>query len=187
MILPGTEFSQAPGAVPMTVIRSILAIFVGLILMGITVPLVEAVGHGSYPIPTEINETAARYDETRSAVAEGTADGRDLADARAAFRDAVSSHVETAPIGALLFVVASWVVGGFVGALAAAVLAGRWRIPIAIVVGLLDVMGILAVVVEIPHPVWMTVLGVIGTMVAVILAGGLAQRMAGFRPAPEAG
>lgn len=161
----------------MAIVRSILAIFVGLILMGVTVSLVESVGHGSYPIPPELNELSTRYAEARVAAVEGTATADDVAAARAAFRDAVAGYIETAPPGALVFVVVAWILGGFVGAGAAAFLTTQWRIPVAVIVGLFDVLGILAIVVEIPHPVWMTVLGVIGTMAAALLAAVLVVKI----------
>lgn len=167
----------------MAIFRSILAVFVGLILMGVTVALVESIGHGSYPIPPELNELSTRYAEARVAAVEGTATADDAAAARSAFRDAVSGYIETAPLGALLFVVAAWISGGFVGAAVAAFLTTQWRIAVAIVVGLFDVLGILAIVVAVPHPVWMTLLGIIGTMVASLLAGVLVERAPSSRRA----
>jgi len=70
--------------------RSILAVVAGALLAFILIYLVEAIGHVVYPIPSDLdlNNPAA-----------------------------ISSYVKTAPIGALLFVLAAWAVGTFFGAL----------------------------------------------------------------------
>jgi hypothetical protein len=63
------------------------------------------------------------------------------------------------PVGALALVLAGWVVGALDGGLVAASIAKR-RAP-AIVVGALVALGALAMVAMVPHPLWMSIAGVL--------------------------
>ena len=167
----------------MKTVRSILAVFVGLILLSITADLIEQVGRSVYPIPSTVENARARYAETLESFEGGTSAAEDVAAARKDLRDALVEYLASAPVGALAFIVFAWIAGGFIGATVAAFLAPVWRIPTVIAIGLLEAVGIIAMVLEVPHPVWMTLLGIIGTVMASLLAGVLVGRAASSRRA----
>ena len=170
----------------MTIVRSILAVFVGLILLSISADLVEQVGRSVYPIPSAVEQARIRYAETLESHESGIAGAGEVAEARGGLRDAVVEYLGSAPAGALVFVVISWIIGGFVGAAVAAFLTPVWRIPTVVVIGVLEAVGIVAMVLEVPHPTWMVVVGLIGAMAATVLAGILVDRVATSRNATPA-
>ena len=99
----------------MLIVRTLGAVLAGLILMGITVVLVETVGYSTYPVPESLDDASARYAEAQVAALEGTAEADEVQGAKEALRAAIADYIETAPTGALLFVVFAWIAGGFVG------------------------------------------------------------------------
>ena len=125
----------------MTIVRSILAVFVGLILLSISADLVEQVGRSVYPIPSAVEQARIRYAETLESHESGIAGAGEVAEARGGLRDAVVEYLGSAPAGALVFVVMSWIIGGFVGAAVAAFLTPVWRIPTVVVIGVLETRG----------------------------------------------
>ena len=120
-------------------VRNIIAGFAGIIIAGLLVWLVEMLGHAVYPPPTDLN----------------------FADA-----DAMRAYVDTVPVGALLFVGAAWFVGTLGGTLAACKLGGFKPAIYALVVGGLMLVATAANLIMIPHPLWFSVLGVIGIVAA---------------------
>jgi hypothetical protein len=80
--------------------------------------------------------------------------------------------METIPLGAKLIVMAGWV---------AARLAGRSPLRHAGAIGVLGVVGAVATMLMIPHPLWMWVVGLIAFPAAAYLAG----LVAGRQPAPS--
>lgn len=86
----------------------------------------------------------------------------------------LKAHAESAPTGALLLVLAGWIVAPFVGGLVATRVANKGRRQYAwVIVALLSSLTI-ATLVAIPHPAWMIVAAVIG----VPSAGWWAARLA---------
>ena len=74
--------------------------------------------------------------------------------------DQLAAYVARAPLAAMALVVASWVLGAFAGGWVAAKVARDHPLFAALVIGLLVLAGVIANNTMIPHPVWMTVLGV---------------------------
>jgi MFS family permease len=86
----------------------------------------------------------------------------------------VAAFVATLPIAALLLVLAGWVLGALFGGHVAARLARKPR-P-ALVVGIVIVVGVIVNAVMIPHPLWMTIAGVLLPVPAAWLGARLATR-----------
>jgi hypothetical protein len=112
-------------------LRSILAVLAGLVVAWITVSLFEFASMHTFPPPP----------------------GVDVRDPQQ-----VAALVSRMPAGALALVLAGWVVGAFDGGLVAALIAKR-RVP-AVVVGALVALSALAMVMMVPHPLWMSIAGV---------------------------
>lgn len=88
----------------------------------------------------------------------------------------VAAFVATLPVAALLLVLAGWVLGALIGGYVAARIARRLR-P-ALTVGIVIVVGVIANAVMIPHPLWMTITGVLLPVPAAWLGARLATRRA---------
>jgi hypothetical protein len=116
-------------------LKNIVAGFAGLIVAGLLVLLVEMLGHTVYPPPADLN----------------------FADP-----DAMSAYIDTLPIGALLFVAVAWFVATLGGTLVACKIGDAKPIIYAAVVGGLMLLGTVINLVTIPHPLWFSILGVVG-------------------------
>jgi hypothetical protein len=82
------------------------------------------------------------------------APGVDLRDPQA-----LAAHIASAPPQAMLLVVAGWMVAAFgAGWLAARI--ARHRTAAALVIGVLVVLGVIGNNLMIPHPLWMTIVGI---------------------------
>jgi len=73
--------------------------------------------------------------------------------------EALALHIASAPLSAMLLVLAGWVLGAFLGGWVAARIA-RHRLAAALVIGALVVLGVIANNLMIPHPLWMTITGI---------------------------
>jgi hypothetical protein len=127
-------------------LRSILAVLAGLVVAWITVSLFEFASMHTFPPPP----------------------GVDVRDPQQ-----VAALVSRMPAGALALVLAGWVVGAFDGGLVAALIAKR-RVP-AVVVGALVALGALAMVMMVPHPLWMSIAGVFLPVPAALLGAWLVR------------
>ncbi len=115
-------------------LRTLLAIVLGVIAMMVTVYGVEAIGHQLYPPPPGL-------------------DPNDL--------DQLDSIVAAAPVGAMVMLVIGWCVGTLVGSGLAAHIARHPRVA-ATVVALLVVIGVAGTVFLMPsHPTWVAALGLL--------------------------
>ena len=112
-------------------LRSILAVVAGLVVAWITVSLFEFASMHTFPPPP----------------------GVDVRDPQQ-----LAALVSQMPVGALGLVLAGWVVGALDGGLVATLISKR-RVP-AVVVGALVALGALAMVMMVPHPLWMSIAGV---------------------------
>jgi hypothetical protein len=165
----------------MTILRLVLALLVGVIVFATTVAGIEWIGHQSYPVPESITDLQA-------AITTAMSDGRldDAGRLGEELKAELGIYAETAPTGALLFVVFAWIAGAFLGGGIAAAITPFLRVPMAMVIALLDVAGIVVMTSQIPHPTWMPIAGVGGSLVAGLLAGMLVSAMRGpKRPAPK--
>ncbi|MGH1353448.1 MAG: hypothetical protein ACRBBN_21950 [Methyloligellaceae bacterium] len=114
--------------------QNILPIFAGVICAVVTVAIIEVVGHAAYPPPV----------------------GVDLASPAE-----IARIINSAPFGALLFVVFAWGAGSFFGALVATLLSFRQSFIPGLTVGVFILAATLATLYAISHPVWMFVTGLI--------------------------
>lgn len=118
--------------------KNIAAGVAGVVIAMVMVWLVEKLGHAVYPPPPDL----------------------DFADA-----DAMRAYVETVPLGALLFVAAAWFIGTLCGTCAACAIGTAKPMIFAMVVGGLMLIATIINLVMIPHPMWFSVLGVVGIMI----------------------
>ena len=126
--------------------RLIIGIVAGIVAALACILLVQFVGHQIYPV----GEFSLRDEE------------------------AVAAMIASLPVGALLFVVAAWLLGAMVGGAVAARLTGRtWA---AWLIGALVAVAGIANVMMYPHPVWMQVAAVVAPAVGGLLGGHLAGR-----------
>ncbi|MBT8112019.1 MAG: hypothetical protein KJO27_14975 [Gammaproteobacteria bacterium] len=120
-------------------LKNIAAGIAGVVIAGVFVWLVEMVGHSVYPPPPNL----------------------DFADA-----DAMRAYIDRLPLGALLFVAAAWFIGTLGGTFSACKIGTAKPIVFAGVVGGLMLLGTAANLIMIPHPLWFSILGIVGIIVA---------------------
>jgi len=118
--------------------KNIAAGIAGVVIAGLLVWLVEMLGHAVYPPPMDLN----------------------FADP-----DAMRAYMDVMPLGALLFVAAAWFIGTLGGTFAACKIGDAKPMIFAIVVGGLMLIGTLFNLVTIPHPLWFSILGLVGIAV----------------------
>ncbi len=135
--------------------RNIGAGLVGVLIAMLSVWLVQKIGHAVYPPQADI----------------------DLNDF-----EAVKAYVATLPIGALLFVVASYFIGTTVGTCIACAIGTMLPRIYALLIGCLMLVATTMNVMMIPHPTWFIVAAVaaivigawLGTMCRRVIAGNTA-------------
>lgn len=129
--------------------RTILGAIGGLAVAFFTIMLIEMAGHQLYPPPPGIDPG-------------NTAD--------------MARLIGMLPPGALLFVIAAWVIGAFDGGLVAALIARDQRPRIAALAPAVMVMaGVIGMIVVMPaHPLWMAVAGLLLPIPAALLGARLA-------------
>lgn len=110
--------------------RSVLAVFVGIMVTMGLIMGVEAACNHLYPMPPDV----------------------DMHD-----HDAMRIYIATLPVGALLLLLVGWAIGSGAGAWVAARLAGRAPVVHGLIVGAWFLAGAIVTMVMIPHPVWMVV------------------------------
>ena len=125
-------------------LKTLISILAGLVAGVPVVAIVARIGHILYPPPQ----------------------GMDLTD-----RNVVAAMIAQMPVGALLFVVAGWVLGALGAGLIAARLSRRSRPTYIVTAIFLGLCGLNFVM--IPHPVWM----VAATLVLVPLTGLVSARL----------
>ena len=129
-------------------IRQIVAVLVGIVVCGLVVGLVEMLNLRFHPAPP----------------------GMDFHDAAQ-----VAAHVAALPAAAFGIVLAAWVLGSFVGGAAAAHLSRTWPRACALGVAAFMLAGVAYNVVMLPHPLWMSVLGLVLPVPAALLGARLAS------------
>lgn len=117
-----------PGFHNNDMIRSVLAVVVGVVVAVIVVGLVEAIGHVIFPPPP----------------------GIDLADP-----EALRALISQLPLGAIVLV--AWGLGALVGGVTAALTAGRSYIAHALIVGGIQMAFGILTMLMIPHPLWFVI------------------------------
>jgi len=119
--------------------KNIAAGIAGVVIAVALVWLVEMLGHTVYPPPTDLN----------------------FADA-----DAMRAYTATLPIGAFLFVGGAWFVATLCGTFAACKIGSAKPVIFAGVVGGIMLIATAANLIMISHPLWFSILGIIGIIVA---------------------
>ena len=129
--------------------RKIGAGVLGVICAGLLVAATQWLGHQVYPVPPELDMT-------------------DLAEFRA--------FVSTLPVGALLFVMFSYMVGTFGGGyLSSWIVRDNFRLYTGIV-GALVLLNAAITFVRIPHPLWFSMLSVLAIIATTYLTREVARR-----------
>lgn len=135
-------------------LRTILAIVLGAVTAVLTISLVEFAMRALHPLPPGVSTT-------------NTA--------------ALAAYAASLPASALVMVLFGWVLGAFDGALLAALVSRAHKRVAALVVGALVSAAVIANSLMLPHPVWMTALGVVLPVAAAYGAFLLASRMAALK------
>jgi len=125
-------------------LRITLAVVVGAVVAVGLISLIESIGHRVYPVPAGIDWSN---------------------------NEQVRAFVDGLPVGALLFVLAGWIVGAFVGGVVAAWIARSRAVLAAAIVGALVLAATVANLVIIPHPTWFAAVGIAGVALASFAAG----------------
>jgi len=118
----------------------LLAIPVGLIVMGLTVWLLELLSHAIFPASPEMQAAVQQYmrDPTSPAAL-----------------DAIKLAIPTMPPASYIMLAGAWTIGTLFGAYAAArVAAPRQSAPV-VLVGVMSIAAIATNLNAIPHPAWM--------------------------------
>ena len=137
--------------------RSILGVFLGLLLSWIVTMAVEAPCAVLFPWPKEL-------------------DPKDT--------EAFRSYVTTLPIQAFLLVLLAWFVGTFCGAWLAARIGRRAPLVHALIIGAVMLACGLYELLTVPHPTWFMIAGLLTFPTAAVAAASL-NRKAVPAPVPE--
>lgn len=119
--------------------KNIAAGIAGVVIAGALVWLVEMIGHSVYPPPADLDFGNP---------------------------DSMRAYMATIPLGALLFVAGAWFIATLVGTLAACKIGSAKPLTFAVVVGGLMLIATAMNLVMIPHPIWFSILGVAGIVIA---------------------
>ena len=133
--------------------RNIMAGIAGVVIAMLSVWLVQKIGHAVYAPPADL-------------------DAKDL--------DAMRVHVESLPVGAFLFVIASYFIGTAVGTCAACAIGTMLPRVFAMLVSCVMLVATAMNVAMIPHPVWFIVLAVVAIVIAAWLGTKCARATAGI-------
>lgn len=132
--------------------RNVAAAVVGLVIAFVLIMAIEKVGHVIYPPPPDL----------------------DFSDP-----EAIRPYIATMPMLALLFPMFAWMIGTFSGSLVACFIGTARPLGFAVVVGGLVVAGTVANLIVIPHPLWFSVVSLIGIVASAWLAMRLVPDTAG--------
>lgn len=113
-------------------LRTVMAVVAGMVALVLVVALVEMLGHVVYPPPPNVDMTDP---------------------------DQLNAMIGQLPTGALVSVVMAWALGSLAGGFVAHRVANRHRLMAALIVGGIMLALVIANLLMIPHPAWMTVAG----------------------------
>ncbi len=123
--------------------KSVLALFAGLIVTFGSIALIQALGHAIYPAPADLDTSSA---------------------------EAMAAYVATLPLPALLFPLFAYFIGTFAGTIAACFIGPLNPLIYAGIIGTLVLAGTIANLIFIPHPLWFSIFAVIGIALSAWLA-----------------
>jgi hypothetical protein len=131
--------------------RTILGMLVGVVLAIAVIAAVEMLGHRFWPPPVGLDPT----DPANEA--------------------AFAAFIAALPFAAKLTVLLAWLLGTFIGALAAAKIA-RHQTAAALLVALVVLSGVVGMIMKVPHPTWLSVAGLLLPIPIALLAVRLVHR-----------
>jgi len=134
--------------------RKILAVVAGTLAAVILIIAIESLGHAVYPVPDDIDFTD---------------------------RAAVRAYTDSLPLGALLFVMAAWLLATFGGGVLASAIARKRPLVYCAITGGLVLVGTIMNLLSIPHPLWFSLVSVAGIVACVFLAARVARALPGAR------
>jgi hypothetical protein len=137
-------------------IRKISAVVLGVLVAVILIIAIEALGHAVYPPP----------------------EGLDATD-----KEAIQAYVMNAPIAALLFVMAAWLVATLAGGLLACFIARETPLVYAAIVGGLVLLGTIINLLSISHPLWFSITSLTAIIATIFVTSRLGSA---FVPSPAA-
>lgn len=129
-------------------LRKILAVVAGLFVAFCLIVVIELVSTLLHPMPEGLDPANAEQFQT---------------------------HVATLPISAFLLVLTAWTLGTFAGGFVAAKIARSHALLFSGVVGAFVFAATVFTLLEIPHPLWVSITAVLAIPVAAFLAGRLAR------------
>ena len=118
--------------------RKIIAGIVGIFVAGALVWVVEKIGHTIYPTPADLDVGNT---------------------------DVMRAYIDTLPLGALLTVALAWFIGTLGGTFVACRIGSARPLIYLLVVGGMMFAGAAFNLMIIPHPIWFSVLGIVGIFV----------------------
>ncbi len=118
-------------------IRSIVSILIALFTAVIIIFLVEYLSHKLYPMPENLD-----YNDY----------------------DALGSWIKSLPLSAMIIVILGWFVGSFTGAYIVSYIDEFSAIRSTAVVGTLLLVSTIINLVQVPHPNWMSFVGVVSIL-----------------------
>jgi hypothetical protein len=131
--------------------RTILGMLAGVVVAVLVIMAMEMLGHRFYPPPPGLDPT----DPANEA--------------------AFAQFVAAMPFGGKLMLLLAWLLGTFAGALVAARIA-RHQTAAALLVALVVISGVIGMIMSIPHPTWLGILGVLLPIPVALLAMRLVYR-----------
>ncbi len=129
--------------------KNIAAGIAGVVVAGVLVMLIEKLGHTVYPVPPELDLT-------------------DL--------NVMRSYIAGLPAGAFLFVALGWFAGTLGGVLTACRIGSAKPMIFTMVICGLMLLGAAYNLTVIPHPLWFSITGIAGIVVAAWIGLTLASK-----------
>lgn len=130
-------------------LRKILAVLAGMVVAVLTIFLIERLGHAIFPPPA----------------------GIDFSDPAA-----MKAYTQNASVMELLFPAIAWVVATILGGCLATAIAKKSPFIYAAIIGGLILLGTLANLIMIPHPLWFSIVSVAAIVAAIFASGKIAAR-----------
>jgi len=130
-------------------LRSVLAVFIGLLVGFLIVAGGETLGHHVYPPPPGIDPSKP---------------------------ESIAAVMRQMPAAAFAPLLIAWAAGTFAGAWVAARIASRWKLGHGMIVGNMFLVATVAMLLMMPHPAWVWVVGISETLLAAYLGSKSADR-----------
>ncbi len=153
----------------MNILRTIGAVFLGIIMCGMVVFTLEYTSHRLFPISEEATKALSSPEAIAKLKEQDPAKLVEL--------------MESLPLSAKLAVVVGWACGVFVGALLAARVSRNHPIVAALSIGVVQTLAVLMTLTMIPHPIWMAVAGLGTQLPPAYLAGRIVRGKLAALPA----